>query len=156
MDESLSLKLWRAVGGHDELQPALAAALAAVHEDLSVDGAAIRLLVAEHRLWETVAAAGARVAGSMGGVDRIADEKEPGPPEELRQGRVLAVDAAAFARSHPGIVPHAARGALVLVAIADEPRLSAVLLLSGLPGTALGARQRDAAVSYTHLTLPTN
>ncbi len=146
MTESLSLDLWRAVGRHAELPAALAAALQVARDVLPADGAAIRLLVAEHRLWETVASAGA-LAGPLGGVDRVADDREPGLPQELRRRRLLAVDAARFAREHPGVVPHAARGALTLLAIADEPRLAAVLLLAGPRLRSPNAAAREAALA---------
>ena len=58
MKESLALDLWRAIGRHDELPPALEAALVMLRPRLAVQLAAIRFLVPEHRLWETVAAAG--------------------------------------------------------------------------------------------------
>jgi transcriptional regulator with GAF, ATPase, and Fis domain len=141
MVEPLSLRLWRAVGCKEELQPALAAALSVVGDELGVDGAAIRLLMPEHRLWETVASAGSMAAVLLGGVDRIAEGQEPGLPDALRSGRALTVDAQAFAQGHPGILPRSARGAVTLLTIAEEPRLTAVLLLARASGRPIGPGQ---------------
>ncbi len=73
MDESLSLELWRAVGRHDELQSALEAALVAARPWLPVKLAAIRYLVPQHRLWETVAITGDGPREGFVGVDRVAE-----------------------------------------------------------------------------------
>ena len=90
MDESLSLQLWRAVGRNDELQPALEAALAIVRPRLPVRLAAIRYLVPQHRLWETVAIAGDGSTDEFAGVDRVAEGGEPNLPPTLRRERIVA------------------------------------------------------------------
>ena len=128
MDESLPLRLWREVGRHDELEPALEAALAAARPGLPVKLAAIRYLVPQHRLWETVAAAGDGPREGFAGVDRIAEGGEPALPRTLRRERMLKVEARSFSRAHPGVIPHAARGPLVLAVIEDAPRITGVLL----------------------------
>jgi transcriptional regulator with GAF, ATPase, and Fis domain len=133
MNQNLALDLWRTVGRHDGLQQALQAALAVVRPHLTVRRAAIRFLVAEHRQWETVAVIGDGEAATWAGVDRLADAGEPALPDVLRREGFVCADASRFALEHPGVVPHAARGPLLLAAMADEPRLSGVLLLAG-PG----------------------
>jgi len=147
MKNSLSLQLWRAVGSHDELQSALEDALGLVREELPVAVAAIRFLVAEHRLWETIASAGDKSSEALGGVDRVADDNEPALPEILRRERVLKVDARPFAHGHPGVMPNAARGSVVLAVIADDPRLTAVLLLAGVRGQTLAPAEREVALA---------
>ena len=145
--ESLSLQLWRAVGGQDELQSALEAALAVVRTRLPVGLVAIRCLDSRHRQWETVAVAGEGPSAAFAGVDRVADEGKPSLPEPLRSERMLLVEASSFARECPGVLPHAARGHLLLAAIADEPRLTGVLLLDGLTAEALTPSVRDVVLA---------
>ena len=147
MDESFSLQVWRALGRHDELQPALEAALAAARPRLPVELAAIRYLVPEHRLWETVAIAGDGPTEGFAGVDRVAEGAEPSLPRTLRRERVLQVEARGFSRAHPGVLPHAARGPLVLAAIDDEPRLTGLLVLAGLNAPALAPAARDTVLA---------
>ena len=141
------LQLWRAVGRHDELQPALEAALAAARPRLPVKLAAIRYLVPQHRLWETVAIAGDGPREGFAGVDRVAEGAEPSLPQTLRRERMLQVEARSFSRAHPGVLPHAARGSLVLAAIEDEPRLTGVLVLAGLNTPALTPAARDIVLA---------
>ena len=117
MSESFSLQLWRAVGRHDELQPALAAALAAARPRLPIRLAAIRYLVPQQRLWETVAIAGDAPNEGFAGVDRVPDGRELSLPPTLRRERMLMIEARSFSRAHPAVIPHAARGSLVLAAI---------------------------------------
>ena len=131
MTDLLALELWRAVGRHEELQPALDAALAVIRPQLPAQHAAIRHLVPQHRLWESVAVAGDGPGAAFAGADRAADDGQPNLPEDLRRARVLQVDAQRFARAHPGVLPHAAQGALLLAVIADDPPVTGVLLLAG-------------------------
>jgi hydrogenase-4 transcriptional activator len=144
LSATLSLRLWRAAGRHDELQPALEAAFAAARPALPATLAAIRFRVAQHRHWETVAIAGDEAAACFTAVDRGANSGEPDLPQVLRSERLLQVDARRFSRAHPGLIPHAARGPLVLATLADEPRLGGVLVLAGLGEPALTAAARDA------------
>ena len=147
MKGSLALDLWRAIGRHDELPPALEAALVMLRPRLAVQLAAIRFLVPEHRLWETVAAAGDGPVAAFAGVDRVADAGLPNLPEPLRTARVLQVDAAGFARQYPGLLPHAARGPLWLAALADEPRVTGVLLLATVQAQSPAQEARDAVLA---------
>ena len=147
LDESLSLDLWRAVGRHDELQPALEAALVAARPWLPLKLAAIRYLVPQHRLWETVAIAGDGPREGFVGVDRVAEGGELCLPQGLRRERLLQVEARRFLRAHPGVIPYAARGPLVLAAIEDEPRLTAVLMLVGLNTPALTPTARESVLA---------
>ena len=147
MGESLSLQLWRAVGRHDELRPALEAALAAVLPRLPVWLAAIRVLAPQHRLWETVAVSGDGPGTAFASADRAADDGHADLPEDLRRERVMQVDARGFARAHPGVLPHAAAGPLLLAVIADDPRVTGVLLLAGPETSALTPAARDAVLA---------
>jgi len=132
MESSLALSLWRAVGAATELQAALQAGLELLGSKLPVSVAAVRLLVPEHRLWETVALAGAGATQRYGGVDHVVEGGGVALPPTLRIERVQRVAPAAFARSAPGLLPHAVAEPLLAAVICDEPRLTAVLLLAGL------------------------
>jgi len=141
-DLALSLALWRTVGAQGDLQPALGAALDLLGSRLPVSVAAIRLLVPEHRIWETVALAGSGSAQRYGGVDHIAEGGAVGLPAALRRDPVMRVDPAAFGRFAPGLVPHAVAEPLVAAVLGMEPQLTAVLLLAGLPARVLPASVR--------------
>ncbi len=147
MTDLLALELWRAVGRHEELQPALDAALAVIRPQLPAQHAAIRHLVPQHRLWESVAVAGDGPGAAFAGADRAADDGQPNLPEDLRRARVLQVDAQRFARAHPGVLPHAAQGALLLAVIADDPPVTGVLLLAGAELQGLTPAARGAVVA---------
>jgi transcriptional regulator with GAF, ATPase, and Fis domain len=60
---------------------------------------------------------------------------------------MLLVEASSFARECLGLLPHAARGPLLLAVIADEPRLTGVLLLDGLTAEALTPSARDVVLA---------
>ena len=132
MSESLSLQLWREVGRHDELQSALAAAVEIVRDDLAPRVMAIRYLIAEHRLWETVAIAGNASHEPLVGTDPVREGGSMTLPAELRRQRTLRVDAKMFARQYPGVLPNAAQGPVLLVVLSDEPHVTGVLVISGL------------------------
>jgi transcriptional regulator with GAF, ATPase, and Fis domain len=138
----LSLALWRTMGAQSDLQSALRAALDLLRSRLPVSAAAIRLLVPEHRIWETVAVAGSGPPQRYGGVDHIAEGEAMGLPATLRREPVLRVDPATFGRLAPGLLPHAADEPLVTAVICKEPELTAVLLLAGVPGRSLSAAVR--------------
>jgi transcriptional regulator with GAF, ATPase, and Fis domain len=142
IDLVLSLALWRTVGAQSDLQPALRAAVDLLASTLPVSVAAIRLLVPEHRIWETVAVAGSGSTQGYGGVDHIAEGGAMGLPSTLLREPVLRVDPVAFGRLAPGLLPHAVAEPLVTAVICKEPQLTAVLLLAGLPGRVLSAAVR--------------
>ena len=146
MTESLSLELWRAVGRHDDLSAAVQAALETIRPHLPFRLAAIRGLTPQHRRWETVAVAGDGPNDRYGGADRAGGDDEPGLPESLRRERIATVDARDFARLHPGLLPGAARGTLTLAVLADEPRLTGVLVLVE-PGPPMPGPAAHEAVS---------
>ena len=142
MDLSLSLALWRTVGAHADLSAALRAALDLLGPKLPPTVAAIRYLVPEHRLWETVALAGTGPTQPFAGVDHVGEAQPAGLPAALKRERVLRIDPAALGRSGVGLLPHAVTEPLVAAVIFDEPRLTAVLLLAGLREPAPSAATR--------------
>lgn len=142
MSESLSLRLWRDVGRHDDLQSALAAAVEAVRDDLAPRVTAIRYLIAEHRLWETVAIAGSGSHEPLVGTDPVREGRTTTLPAELRRQRMLRVDARTFARRNPGVLPHAAQGSVLLVVLSDEPHVTSVLVISGMGNRELSPKLR--------------
>ena len=144
MEKPLALALWRAVGSATDLQAALVAGIELLGGRLPVVAAAIRLLLPEHRLWETVALAGTGSTAPLAGVDHIVEGSAPGLPPALRRQRLWATAAADLGHAAPGLLPHAAEGPFVAAVICDEPRLTAVLLLAGLTESALTARARAA------------
>ena len=83
MSESVSLRLWREVGRHDDLQSALDAAVALVRDDLALRVAAIRYLIAEHHLWETVAVTGGPSHATLVGSDPVGKGGATILPDEL-------------------------------------------------------------------------
>ena len=152
--ENLALSLWRAVGAAPELPAALAAGLEVLGGRLPVTAAAIRLLLPEHRLWETVALAGPGPTAALAGVDHIAEGGVPGLPPRLRQARLLVAEPAELGSAAPGLVPHAATGPLVAAVLCDEPRATAVLLLAGSVASALTPRVRAAVEALVEPLAP--
>ena len=142
MDPSLALTLWRAVGGQVDLSAALHAALELLGPKLPATAAAIRYLVPEHRLWETVALAGAGPTQGLAGVDHVGEGLPAGVPAALKRASVLRIDPAAFGRAASGLLPHAVAEPLVAAVLSDQPRLTAVLLLAGLREAELSAPTR--------------
>ncbi len=142
MNPALRLALWRTIGAQDDLQSALRAAVELLGARLPVRVAAIRLLVPEHRIWETVALAGSGPTQRCGGVDHIPDGGAVGLPSALLRESALRVDPAVFGRVAPGLLPHAVAEPLVAAVICRDPQLTAVLLLAGLHGGALSAAAR--------------
>ena len=140
--ESLSLRLWREVGRHDDLQSALAAAVEIVGDDLAPRVIAIRYLIAEHRLWETVAIAGKASHAPLVGTDPVGEGGRMTLPAELRRQRTLQVDARTFARKYLGVLPNAAQGPVLLVVLSDEPHVTGVLVVSGLGKRELSPKLR--------------
>jgi len=142
MNDSLSLALWRAVAAATDLQAALRNGFDLLAAKLPVSAAAVRQLVAEHRSWETVVLAGPGPRHGLAGIDHIEAGGATGLPAALRRERVLLAEPAELRRTAPGLLPHAANEPLVAAVICDEPRLIAVLLLAGLPGSGLPAASR--------------
>ena len=139
MNPFLSLALWRAVGAQADLSAALRAALDLLGPKLAATVAAVRFLVPEHRLWETVALAGTGPTQSFAGVDHVGEGQPAGLPATLKRERVLRIDPVAFGLAAPGLLPHAVREPLAAAVLCNEPRLTAVLLLAGLQEPALSA-----------------
>jgi transcriptional regulator with GAF, ATPase, and Fis domain len=154
LESTLALALWRASGSAADLESALRAGLDLLGGRLPATAAAVRLLVPEHRLWETVALAGEGSALYFAGVEHIDDGHPPALPLPLRQQRLLLADARELGRAAPGLPPRAAGGPLAAAVICDEPRLNAVLLLAGLPGSDLPARTRDAIEALVEPLVP--
>ncbi len=143
----LSLRLWRDVGRQDDLQAALQAALQVAQPVLGTSDAAIRLLIPEHRLWETVAAVGGSVEHLLAGVDRIADHAELSLPAELRERGVQRIDPRRYAAEHPGLVSSGLKQTALLCVLSEEPRATALLVLCGLPETAVTATLRETVLA---------
>ena len=139
MDPPLPLALWRTVGAHADLSAALRAALDLLGAKLPATVAAIRYLVPENKLWETVALAGAGPTGAFAGVDHVGEGQPAGLPASLRREQMLRIDPAAFRRTAPGLLPQGVTEPLIAAVLCDEPRLTASLLLAGLPEPALPA-----------------
>ena len=142
MNQAMALSLWRALGEASDLAAGLRAAVDLLGNRLPAGAAAVRLLVAEQRIWETIAVAGPGPAGALAGLDRIPEGGATALPGRLRAERLLSTDAAALGRAAPGLVPRLAAGPLLAAVIGDEPRLTAVLLLADLRETALSPATR--------------
>jgi len=149
MSESLSLRLWREVGRHDDLQSALSAAVEIVGDDLSRRVVAIRYLIAEHRLWETVAIAGNASHGPLVGTDPVSEGSSMTLPAELRRQRTVPADAKTFARRYPGVLPNAAQGPVLLAVLSDEPHVTGVLVFSGLGKQEVSPKLRGVVQAMT-------
>ena len=143
MDSSLTLALWRALGSQADLQAALATALDLLGSRLPVTAAAVRYLVPEHRLWETVALAGPGPTRAYAGVAHLVEGQALGLPPALRREGVLRIEPASFLKAGFGLVPPAASEPLIVAVLCDEPRLTAVLLLAGLRERVVSAATRS-------------
>jgi len=147
MTDLLSLRMWREVGRSDNLQEALSAAFALLRSSVTPAQAVIRLAVPEHRLWETIAGASAVPSDALAGAARVTDAIDLSLPAALRDEQLVFTDASTFARRHPGVVPQGAKGPIVVAVLSDEPRLTALLVLMGLPQRRPSADQRSAMLA---------
>src|SRR6185295_18876731 len=103
---------------------------------------AIRYLIAEHRLWETVAIAGHASHEPLAGTDPVRDGGITDLPADLRSQPTLLVDAKTFARRYPGVLPNAAQGKVLLVVLSDEPHVTGLLVMAGLGDRELSPKSR--------------
>ena len=147
--DSLALQLWRHVGIQPDIQAALDAAVGAVRDRLAPRITAVRYLVAEHRLWETVAIVGQAQDATVPAIAKLPERTIPGLPNELQQQRTLLTNAKAFAGSHPGVLPAAVRGRVLLAVLCDEPHVTGVLVIAGLSDRKLPPALHDVVRAMT-------
>lgn len=142
MDDFLTLACWRSAGRQTDLGAALGAALDTVAPQLPVRRALIRLHVATHAGWETLAQSGAAWTTASGAAAATVPE--------LNAGEVL-IDEAAQAAGR-AILPDPADGMPVLAVLMRTPQLTAVLALDVPSGSPPAVRQAAARALAEPLT----